>query len=53
MTGGLFVIDGGGRSTAWLQDCILNNSGKPLAILANALTGLRAVMPDTLPMTRC
>ncbi len=48
MTGGLFVIDGGGggRST-WLQDCILNNSGKPLAILANALTGLRAVMPDT------
>jgi predicted P-loop ATPase len=47
MTGGLFVIDGGGRSTTWLQDCILNNSGKPLAILANALTGLRAVMPDT------
>src|ERR1700681_165008 len=35
-----------GRST-WLQDCILNKAGKPLAILANALTGLRAVMPDT------
>jgi predicted P-loop ATPase len=47
MTGGLFVIDGGGggRSTSWLQDCILNNSRKPLAILANALIGLRAVMP--------
>jgi hypothetical protein len=46
-TGGLVVIDGGGgMSTAWLQNCILNNSGKPLPILANALIGLRAVMPD-------
>jgi predicted P-loop ATPase len=45
MTGGLFVIDGGGGN--WLKNCILNNSGKPLAILANALIGLRAVMPDT------
>jgi hypothetical protein len=45
-TGGLVVIDGG-MSTAWLKTCILNNSGKPLPILANALTGLRAVMPDT------
>jgi hypothetical protein len=41
------TTDGGGSSSTWLQDCILNNSGKPLAILANALTGLRAVMPDT------
>jgi hypothetical protein len=44
-TGGLVVIDGG-RSTAWLQDCILSNTGKPLPILANALTGLRTVTPD-------
>ncbi len=44
---GLFVIDGsGGSSSTWLKTCILNNSGKPLPILANALTGLRAVMPD-------
>jgi predicted P-loop ATPase len=41
------VIPFSGRSTTWLKNCIFNNSGKPLAILANALTGLRAVMPDT------
>jgi predicted P-loop ATPase len=47
-TGGLVVIDGScGNSSTWLKTCILNNSGKPLPILANALTGLRAVMPDT------
>jgi predicted P-loop ATPase len=50
MTGGLFVIDGGGGgggAKSWLKNCILGKSGKPLAILANALTGLRAVMADT------
>src|SRR5258706_8393924 len=41
------VIPFGGRPSTWLQDCILGKSGKPLAILANALTGLRAVMLDT------
>src|SRR5258706_13317643 len=41
------VIPFGGRPSTWLQDCILGKSGKPLAILANALTGLRAGMLDT------
>jgi predicted P-loop ATPase len=36
-----------GQSTKWLADCICGDTGKPLAILANALIGLRAVMPDT------
>jgi predicted P-loop ATPase len=31
---------------AWLKDCILNGSGKPLPNLANALTALRAVLAD-------
>jgi predicted P-loop ATPase len=35
------------QSTKWLADCICNDTGKPLAIFANALIGLRAVMPDT------
>jgi predicted P-loop ATPase len=35
------------QSTKWLADCICSDTGKPLAILANALIGLRAVMPDT------
>ena len=29
----------------WLSECILGESGKPLAVLANALIALRAVMP--------
>jgi predicted P-loop ATPase len=35
------------QSTKWLADCICRETGKPLAILANALTGLRAVMPES------
>jgi predicted P-loop ATPase len=31
---------------AWLANCILGETGKPLAILANALVALRTVMPD-------
>jgi predicted P-loop ATPase len=30
----------------WLADCVLGETGKPLAVLANALIVLRAVMPD-------
>jgi hypothetical protein len=32
---------------AWLKDCILNVSGKPLPNLANVLTVLRAVLADS------
>lgn len=32
---------------AWLKDCILNGFGKPLPNLANALTVLRAVLPNS------
>ena len=32
----------------WLAECVLGETGKPLAVLANALIVLRAVMPDTL-----
>jgi predicted P-loop ATPase len=32
-------------SIAWLDHCIVSNSGVPLPILANALTGLRAELP--------
>src|SRR5262245_36514246 len=35
------------QSTAWLAHCICSETGKPIPNLANALTGLRAVMPDT------
>jgi predicted P-loop ATPase len=35
------------QSTTWLQDCICGANGAPLPILANALIGLRAVMPQT------
>jgi predicted P-loop ATPase len=35
------------QSTKWLADCICSDTGKPLAVLANALIGLRAVIPDT------
>jgi predicted P-loop ATPase len=35
------------QSTAWLANCIPGETNKPLANLANALTGLRAVMPQT------
>jgi hypothetical protein len=30
----------------WLHACILDNKKKPLPILANALIGLRAELPD-------
>jgi predicted P-loop ATPase len=32
---------------AWHRDCILNDTGKPIANLANALIALRAIMPGT------
>src|SRR4051794_14345095 len=32
----------------WLQDCILSDTGKPLPVLASALTGIRAVVPISL-----
>ncbi|MFB9979448.1 VapE domain-containing protein [Mesorhizobium kowhaii] len=35
-----------GTSPAWLDDCILRPNGAPFPILANALIGLRAMMPD-------
>jgi predicted P-loop ATPase len=31
----------------WLEQCIKSETGKPLPILANALIGLRAEMPET------
>jgi predicted P-loop ATPase len=31
--------------TPWLAQCVLGETGKPLAILANALAAVRAVMP--------
>jgi predicted P-loop ATPase len=31
----------------WLDKCIKNETGKPLPVLANALIGLRAEMPET------
>ena len=30
----------------WSTECILGETGKPLPVLANALEGLRATMPD-------
>ena len=30
----------------WVTECILGETGKPLPVLANALEGLRATMPD-------
>jgi predicted P-loop ATPase len=35
------------QQTKWLADCICGETNKPLPILANVLTGLRSVMPDT------
>lgn len=34
------------RSPAWIEGCILSDTGKPLPILANAMTALAAIMPD-------
>jgi predicted P-loop ATPase len=31
----------------WLQHCVLGETGKPLAVLASALEGLRSMMPGT------
>jgi predicted P-loop ATPase len=33
---------------AWLEVCILSDNGKPIPNLANALSGLRALLPDHL-----
>jgi predicted P-loop ATPase len=35
------------RESAWLEGCVKGETGKPLAILANALIGLRAVLTQT------
>src|ERR1035437_6305093 len=32
---------------AWLRQCVLGETGKPLAVLASARAALRAVMPHT------
>lgn len=37
-----------GDKRGWLAACICGETGKPLPILANALTALRAEMPDAL-----
>jgi hypothetical protein len=31
---------------SWFDGCILGETGKPLAVLANALIALRSVLPD-------
>jgi hypothetical protein len=31
--------------TPWLPQCVVGETGKPLAVLANALAAMRAVMP--------
>jgi predicted P-loop ATPase len=36
------------ETPAWLRDCILSDTGKPLPVLASALTGIREVMPIAL-----
>jgi predicted P-loop ATPase len=36
-----------GRGPAWLSACIKGDTGKPLPVLANALTVLRAEVPNT------
>jgi hypothetical protein len=39
--------------TPWLPQCVLGETGKPLAVLANALAAMRAVMQVFSPTTRC
>lgn len=34
------------KSAAWVSRCILGETGKPLAVLANALIALRAALPE-------
>jgi predicted P-loop ATPase len=34
------------RSAVWLKNCVRGETGKPLAVLANALAALRAEMPE-------
>ena len=36
----------GSTSLPWIKECIKGEAGKPLAILANALIGLRNVWPN-------
>src|SRR3954468_5211779 len=33
---------------AWLNDCVLGDTGKPLSVLASALAGIRAALPISL-----
>ena len=35
------------KGRSWLDRCVLGETGKPLAVLANALAALRSEMPDT------
>ena len=44
MTSGL--NEGENDPSAWLKNCILGDTGKPLPVLANALTALRSLMSD-------
>src|SRR3569623_857926 len=37
-----------GDEPGWLDSCIKGDTGRPLPVLANALTGLRAEKPDSL-----
>src|SRR4029453_18664466 len=34
------------NSAAWLAQCVLGETGRPLAVLANTLIALRTVLPD-------
>ena len=38
----------GEKRPDWLGDCIMGAAGRPLPVLANALIGLRAEVPDAL-----
>ena len=40
-------------STAWLAECIVGETGRPLPILANVLIAMRAVMPQAFAYDEC
>ena len=47
MTDNVFRLADAQTAAPWLARCVLGDTGKPLAILANALAAMRAVMPNT------
>ena len=47
MLDNVFHLADAQNGTPWLARCILGDTGKPLAVLANALATMRAVMPNT------